>query len=83
MKKLVDIERKRWENVQYSGRECLEIAGISTSIPRQNLEAKVCQIFGAIGVSVDKNDIDDCHKLRDKERTIVKVLRRKGCKQVL
>ena len=83
MKKLVDIERQRWENVQYSGRECLEIAGISTSIPRQNLEAKVCQIFGAIGVSVDKNDIDDCHKLRDKERTIVKVLRRKGCKQVL
>ena len=63
MKKLVDIGRQRWENVQYSGRECLEIAGISTSIPRQNLEAKVCQIFGAIGVSVDKNDVDDCHKL--------------------
>ena len=40
-------------------------------MPQQNLEEKVCQIFKAIGVSVDKNDIDDCHRLRDKERTIV------------
>ena len=41
---------------------------------------KVCQIFEAIGAPVDKNNIDDSHRLRDKERTIVKFLRRKDCK---
>ena len=72
MKKLVDIERQCWENAQYSRRECLEVAGIPASIPQQNLEEKVCQIFEAIGVSVDKNDIYDCHRLRNKEQTIFK-----------
>ena len=83
MKKSVDIERQCWENAQYSRRECLEIAGIPTSIPQQNLEEKISQVFEAIGVSADKNDTDDCHRLRDKEPMIVKFLRRKDCKQVL
>ena len=83
MKKSVDIERQCWTNVQYSCRECLEIAGIPTSILQQSLKEKVWQIFKAIGVSVDKNDIDNCHKLRDKERTIVNFLQLKNCKQVL
>ena len=83
MKKSVDRERQCWADAQYSRRECLEIAGIPTSIPQQSREEKVSQIFEAIGISVDKNDIDDCHRLRDKERTIVKFLQRNDCKQVL
>ena len=83
MKKSVHIKQQYWENVQCTRRECLEIAGIPTSILQQNLEENVCQIFEAIDISVDKNDIDDCHRLRDKERTIVKFLRRKDCKRVL
>ena len=67
MKKLVNIERQCWANAQCSHRECLEIAGILKSLPQQSLEEKVCQIFEAIDVSVDKNDIDDCHRLQDKE----------------
>ena len=69
MKKSVHIKQQYWENVQCSRRECLEIAGIPTSIPQQNLEEKVYQIFEAVGPSVDKNDIDDCQRLRDKERS--------------
>ena len=83
MKKSVDLERQCWANAQYSLRECLEIAGITTSILQQNLEENVCQIFKTISVSVDKNDIDDCHRLRNKEQTTAKFLRRKNCKQVL
>ena len=41
MKKSVDIERQCWTNVQYSCRECLEIAGIPTSILQQSLKEKV------------------------------------------
>ena len=64
-------------------REYLEIAGKPTSIPQQNLEEKVCQMFEAIAVSVDKNGIGNYHRLRDKELMIVKFLRCKDCKQVL
>ena len=45
MKKSVDLEQQCWANAQYSLRECLEIAGITTSILQQNLEENVCQIF--------------------------------------
>ena len=73
--KTVDIERLCWANAQYSRRKCLEIAGIPTFIPQQSLEENVCQLFEAIGVSLDKNNIDECrHRLRDKERAIVKFL---------
>ena len=66
-----------------SSRACIEITGIPTFVTQQNLDEKVYQIFEAIRVSVDKNDIDDCHRLRDKERTFVKFLQLKKCKQVL
>ena len=65
-----------------SRRQCLEIAGIATSILQESLEGKICQIFEATGVSVDKNDIDDCHRFQDKKLTIVKFLQRKDCQQV-
>ena len=45
MKKSVDIQRQCCANAQYPRRECLEIAGILTSIPQQRLEEKVCHIF--------------------------------------
>ena len=60
----------------------LEITVIPTSMPQQNLEENACQIFEAIDVSVDKNGIDDSHRLRDNEEKIVKFLRRKDCKQI-
>ena len=66
-----------------SRRQCLEIAGIATSILQESLEGKICQIFEATGASVDKNDIDDCHRFRDKELTVVKFLQRKDYQQVL
>ena len=59
MKKPVEIAWQCWANSQYSYRECLEIAGIPTSIPQQNLEENVFQMFEAVGISVDKNDIDN------------------------
>ena len=54
MKKSVDIERQCWANVQYSCRECSEIARIPTSIPQQSLEEKVWQIFEAMGIQLIK-----------------------------
>ena len=83
IKKSVDIGRQCQANAHYSRIECLEIAGIPISIPQQNLEEKFCQIFEVIGVIADKNDIGNCHKLREKKQTIVKFFQRKDYKQVL
>ena len=82
MKKSVDTE---WllSKCPVPSQRMFEIAGIPISISQQNLDEKVCQIFEAIGVSIDKNDTDDCHRLRDKDQTIVKFLQGKDCKQVL
>ena len=68
-KKTVETEQQRRKNDQKSRREWLEIAGIPTFTPQQNLEENAGQIFEAIGVSVDKNDIDYCHRLRMDERS--------------
>lgn len=59
MKKSVEVQRQCWANIQYSRRESLNISGTPTSIPQQNLQEKNCQIFEAIAVSVNKNDIGD------------------------
>ena len=40
MEKSVDIEQQCWANLQNSRRECLEIAGIPSSVPQENLEEK-------------------------------------------
>ena len=80
MKKSIDIERQCWANAQYSRREYLEIP---TSVPQQNLKEKVYQILETRDELVDKNDIDNCHRLRYKERTIVKFFQPKDYKQVL
>lgn len=68
-KKTVETEQQRRRNDQKSRREWLEIAGIPTFTPQQNLEENARQIFEAIGVSVDKKDIDYCHRLRMDERS--------------
>ena len=59
MKKSVEKQRQCWANVQYSRRESLNISGTPIFRPQQNLEEKNCQIFEAIAVSVNKNDIGD------------------------
>ena len=43
MKKSVEIKHQRWVDAGYSRRKCLEIAGISGSMPQQNLEENVGQ----------------------------------------
>ena len=38
---LIETERQCWANSQYSRRECLEVVGIPTSIPKDSLEANI------------------------------------------
>ena len=83
VERIVKTERQCWENAQYSRRDTLETVGILGSIDKTVLEETVRGIFGKIGVQVDERDIQACHRLKEKERTIVKFANRKDCLQIL
>ena len=55
----------------------------SSSIRDQDLEEKVPNIFGEIGVNVNECDIQACHQLREKGGTIVKFVNRKDRMNIL
>ena len=54
---LVQTERQRRENAQYSRRECLELI-ILTSV-KDNVLEKVCGIFHEPGVEISQRDIQN------------------------
>ena len=83
VERIVKTERQCWENAQYSRRDTLEIVGVPGSIDNSVLEETVRGIFKKIGVEVDERDIQACHRLKEKERTIVKFANRKDCLRIL
>ena len=54
-----------------------------TSIRDNILEQKVCDVFQKIGVDICDRDIQTCHRLKDKDQTIVKFTNRKICLRIL
>ena len=56
-KQLISTERQCWANAQYSRRECIEVAGIPSSVSDDNLENKVLKIFDKLGVPINPNII--------------------------
>ena len=67
-------ERQCWENAQYSRRDTLEVVGIPMSVRDYVLEQKVCDVIQKIGVDICDRDIQASHRLKDKDRTIVKFI---------
>ena len=79
---VVATERQCWENAQYSRRDTLEVVGIPMSVRDNILEQKIYDVFQEIGVDVCDRDIQGCHRLKDKDRIIVKLTNRKDCLKV-
>ena len=64
-----NVEGQYWVDAQYSRRECLEVVGIPSSVKIKDLKGKVCSVFNRIGVPVNLDDIEACHRLcNDKKR---------------
>ena len=83
-KQLITTERQCWANAQYSRRECIEVTGIPLSVSDENLEDKVLKVVKKLGVEVDADNIEACHRIKkDSDRTIVKFSKRKDCQQVM
>ena len=83
-KELISTERQCWANAQYPRRECIEVAGIPSSVSDDNLKNKVLKIFDKLGVPINPNNIEACHRIKkDSDMTIVKFNKRKDCQQVM
>ena len=80
---LIETERQCWANAQYSRREFLEVVAISTTIPKDLLEANVSNVFDKLGVHVKGKDIQACNCLKDNDKAIVKFSNRKDSLQIL
>ena len=57
MERAVQIERKCWANAQYSHQDTIKVIDIFSSIRDQDLEDKVRNIFGEIGMNITERDI--------------------------
>ena len=58
---------------QYSCCECLELHEVPTPISDQDLGEKVVQVLSLTGVSINQDDIMQCHRLKKKTHVIVKL----------
>ena len=90
--KLVDqvtrLERKCWENEQYSGRQCIEISGTPESIEQIDLDRTVLNAFDKTDSPVDPKNIEACHRLKSDDngqsnKVIVKFSKRKDMVRVM
>ena len=57
----------------------MEIVGIPTLIPDNELEKTFCKI----GVKTNDRDIESCHLVCSRGRTLVKFSHRKDCQQLM
>ena len=77
-KRIRKLETESYQAQQYSRRDSIEVNGLPESVKDEDLENKVVEILDKIGVQVSPNDIQACHRLRNKTRTIVKFTNRKN-----
>ena len=57
-KQMSSIERQCWKNAQCSGRECVEVMGLPSSIEDKELEPTVCRMLKNIGVEIMEERIE-------------------------
>ena len=61
----------------------MEVVGIPMSVRDNVLQQKFCDVIQEIGVDICDRDIQACHRLKDKDQTIVKFTNRKDCLRIL
>ena len=81
--KLAALERRFWENAQYSRRECVGIKGILWKVSEKVVEENILNISDKIGCSIFSYHIESCHRISQKcDTVIVKFSWQKNCQQV-
>ena len=73
VERITQLERNNLNNAQYTRRETLEINPVPSDIADDVLEQSVCQY----GISAEPDDLQACHRMRKKDRVIIKFKCRK------
>ena len=85
--KILILESEQNSLEQYGRRNNIEITEIPDSVPNQNLEEKVVNIFNEISVNVSPKDIEACHRVgvskNSSKKAIVRFINRKHAKKAL
>ena len=87
--KVVTLEQNLNSLGQYGRKNNLVLAGIPESIPDNHLENTVSSILSDIGVSIQSEEIEACHRFGKTDRktkskkTIVRFVNKKHCKKAL
>ena len=73
VERITQLERNNLNNAQYTRKEILEINPVPSDIADDVLEQSVCQY----GISAEPDDLQACHRMRKKDRVIIKFKCRK------
>ena len=83
-KRLIEVERNIHFQSQYSRRECIEIVGIPSDVPQNDLEKKVIDVFSVAGVAVSSRDFQAVHRINNKSNVVIaKLSNRKDALAIL
>ena len=83
LKRVINLERNALNTAQYVRRETIEINPMVQSIPFADLENKVCQALSLTGTTVKPDNRQACHRMKNKEKIIVKFKDRKQRNKVI
>ena len=74
---ITQLECNNLNNAQYNRRETLEINPVPSDIADDVLEQSACQALSLTGISVELDDLQACHCMRNKGRVFIKFKCRK------
>ena len=69
---ITQLDRNNLNNAWYNRRETLEINPVPYDIADDVLEQSVCRALSLTGISVEPDDLQSCHRMRKKDRVIIK-----------
>ena len=81
--RIINLERNALSNAQYIRREMLEINPVLHSINNVDLEEKVCDALSLTGTKIKPDDLDACHRMKKKDKAIIKFKNRKQRNDVI
>ena len=72
------LERSHLNSLQYNRRESVEISGVPEAVPDDELKDYCLEVLEEIGCGqMDKMDVHACHRLKNKNNSIIRFVNRK------
>ena len=87
--KVITLEQNLNSLGQYGRRKNLVLSGIPENIPDNQLENTVASILSDIGINIQSEEVEACHRFGKTDRkskskkTIIRLVNRKHCKKAL